>query len=83
MSGQKPIRDWRVVGPDSGPGLFVWFDPALERLTLRDLTEGEKFANLDKHRSVSGLIRSDQSERSDGCDSEAKPEILSQLSLPF
>ncbi len=70
----KPIRGWRMLGPESGPGLLIWVDPDTELLTLRDLTEDEKCSTLDKRRSVSGLIRSDTPEVTDGCDG-------SQLSL--
>ncbi len=63
----KPLRNWRVMRPDSGPGLFVWFDPDTELLTLRDLTEDEKSVTLDKLGSVSGLLHDDHSEVSDGC----------------
>ncbi len=59
---EKPVRLWRISRPDQGPGLFVWFDPEVERLTLRDLTEDEKSVTLDKLGSVSGSIRSDQLE---------------------
>ncbi len=65
---EKPLRVWRVSKPDQGPGLFVWFDPETERLSLRDLTEEEKSATLDKLSSVSGLIRFDQAKEADGCD---------------
>ncbi len=68
MIGEKPLRGWRMSKPELGPGLFVWFDPETEGLTLRDLTEDEMSVNLDKQCSVSGLIRSDDAEVSDGCD---------------
>ncbi len=65
---EKPLRLWRVSKPEQGPGLFVWFDPETERLTLRDLTEAEKSDTLDKLSSVSGLIRFDSSyDVLDGC----------------
>ncbi len=42
----------------AGPGLFVWFNPRQERLSLRDLTEDEKKSYLDKPSSVSGSVLS-------------------------
>ena len=65
---QKEIRTWRVFSTPGQPGVHVWFDPRTEILTLRDLTEVEKSVTLDKRRSVSGLIRSDQAEDIDGCE---------------
>ena len=65
---EKPIRSWRVIPAQDQDGWFVYFDASTERLTLRDLTEDEKLATLDSVRSVSGLIRSDTDEETDGCD---------------
>ena len=67
----KEIRAWRCFGTPGQPGLHVWFDPRTEILILRDLTMAEKLATLDKPGSVSGSIRSDQAEISDGCDGPA------------
>ncbi len=75
---EKPIRVWRLVTPEQGPGLFVWFDPDTERLSLRDLTEDEKAVTLDSVPSVSGSIGSDQPEAADGCNGE-----LDEVQLPF
>ncbi len=55
---EKALRVWRVSVPESGPGLFVWFDPTRESLTLRDLTPDEAAAILDEPSSVSALVRS-------------------------
>jgi len=30
----KPIREWRLVRPEKGPGLFLWFDPECEEVEL-------------------------------------------------
>ena len=65
---EKPIRRWRCSYSMAPEGVSVWFDPTTELLTLRDLTEDEKLTNLDKRRSVSGSIRSDQAEEIDGCE---------------
>ena len=56
---EKPIRGWRVSWIEGSPGCSVYFDPREERLTLRDLTEAEKRARVDRMTSVSGLIGSD------------------------
>ena len=52
---EKPIREWRVMKSFNSTGLLCWFDPATERLMLRDLTEDEKAGTLDKLDSVSAL----------------------------
>ena len=31
------IRMWRLVRPERGPGLFVWFDPECEAVELFEL----------------------------------------------
>ena len=54
---EKEIRMWRTSTPEKGPGLYIWFDPYTELLTLRDLTEDEKIDTLDKLSSVSDLSR--------------------------
>ena len=77
---EKPIRLWRVSYPDSGPGLSVWFDPQAERLSLRDLTEGEKLDILDSDRSVSALGQGEGAAIIDGCVPEDS-RVLYQLSL--
>ena len=78
--GLKPIRGWRVVGPESGPGLFVWFDPDTELLTLRDLTEDEKLANLDSVVSVSALVEGEAGTAStDGCEGSRERTSFTQL----
>ena len=77
---EKPLRLWRVSRPEQGPGLFVWFDPEVERLTLSDLTEAEISANLDSVDSVSGTFEFEHAERSDGCEAGSK---WSQLPLWF
>jgi len=41
----------------------VYYDPRVELLTLRDLTEDEKSVRLDKVGSVSGLLFSDHDEK--------------------
>jgi len=56
----KPIRNWRVMESEDRCGFLVWFDPRSELLTLRDLTADEKSVILDRHGSVSDLIRFDQ-----------------------
>ena len=83
MDQEKPIRIWRISVPDQGPGLFVWFDPENERLSLRDLSEDEKVVTLDKLSSVSGLIRSDQAEESDGCNGALRKESPSFVQYSF
>ena len=65
---EKPIAGWRVMKAFDQEGLLVWFDPTSERLSLRDLTEAEKADMLDRSGSVSGLIRFDQDEITDGCE---------------
>ena len=67
---EKQIRYWRVSMPDQGPGMFVWFDPDTELVTLRALTEDEKSRILDKQGSVSGLFFRTYAEGSDGWVSE-------------
>ncbi len=64
----KQIANWRVTPAQDMYGWYVYFDASRELLTLRDLTEDEISANLDKLSSVSGSIRSDYPEESDGCD---------------
>ncbi len=64
---------WRCHAADDGVGIMVYFDPHIELLTLRDLLEDEKSVTLDKLRSVSGLIRSDQAEVADGCKAPGEP----------
>ena len=36
------IRMWRMVRPEKGPGMFVWFDPEREELQLYELKEPPK-----------------------------------------
>ena len=69
----KPLRMWRCHMADDGIGIMVYFDPHIELLTLRDLTEDEKSTTLDKLSSVSGLIRSDQAKIVDGCIAPGDP----------
>ena len=76
MSDQeKQIRWWRISATEGQPGLHVWFDPAHELLTLRDLTEAEKSATLDEPGSVSALrLFRDYAEVIDGCTEGPLPE---------
>ena len=64
-------------------GYFVYFDASREAVGVRDLTDDEKSVTLDKQVSVSGLIRSDQAEESDGCEHVSAPlrRVLLQLDL--
>ena len=32
---------WRMVRPEKGPGMFVWFDPEREELQLYDVEPSE------------------------------------------
>ncbi len=60
--------------------MFVWFDPKVERLDLRDLTEAEKISYLDSERSVSGLGEGEgRAELIDGCDPAER--VLRQLTF--
>ena len=52
---EKPIRFWRCYKAEDHHGWFVWFDPEVERLTLRDLLADEKSDTVDKLGSVSDL----------------------------
>ncbi len=61
-------------------GVFVWFDPSTERLTLRDLDKDEKSAYLDSVISVSGLAEAEDPCVVDGCDSARDFE---QILFPF
>ncbi len=54
MMEEKLIEAWRVTGAEPY-GLSCWFDPRIERLTLRDLTSSEQSATLDRYVSVSAL----------------------------
>ena len=70
---EKPLRDWRIMQIEGQHGLFVWFDPFLERLILRDLTEDDQDATLDSVVSVSGLDEDEGSVVSDGCEGPGDP----------
>jgi len=37
MAKRMQIRQWRIVEPSSGEGLFLWFDPQLEVPRLYEL----------------------------------------------
>ena len=39
MATRVKIRMWRMVRPEAGPGMFVWFDPEREELQLYELKE--------------------------------------------
>jgi len=41
MALVKPVRMWRLVRPEKGPGLLLWFDPECESIELRDLEPAE------------------------------------------
>ena len=70
---------WRVFRDDSGAH-YMYFDASREAPGVRELTEDEKSLTLDKQRSVSGLIRSDQLELLDGCTSASSESLEA---LPF
>ncbi len=69
MMEEKLIEAWRVVGADPF-GLSCWFDPRVERLTLRGLTVAEKVATLDRVVSVSAL------------DEDEDPNISNKIAGP-
>ncbi len=64
----KTIREWRVLGSEGGRGVFVWFDPATERLELRDLTEEERSNYLDSLVSVSAMDEDEDATNKDACE---------------
>ena len=55
----KPIRMWRMRDAEDQIGMYIWFDPTSEAVSLRDLTEGEKCVILDNDVSVSGMFADD------------------------
>jgi len=82
---EKSILSWRVVPAQDQDGWFVYFDASQELLTLRDLTEAEKSATLDKLGSVSALSPSsdtlpDQMDAFEGSPAgEPSPSFLEDL----
>ena len=74
----KVISNWRMMYVDGQHGMFVWFDPFREHLSIRDLTEDEKAVTFDKLSSVSGLDEDEDSVESNGCKL-AKGESFTQL----
>ena len=71
------IRMWRISVAEPF-GLHCWFDPELEVVSLRELTDQEKCDRIDMHRSVSGLQTADL----DGHNASTK-EVFLQEDLPF
>ena len=63
---------WRISKAEDFTGFFMYFDASREVPALRALTEDEKSLTLDKHGSVSELIRSDQLEDQDGCNGASR-----------
>ncbi len=47
------LRNWRIAR--SGPGLAVFFDPAIERVEIHPLDSEDKQRYLDSRGSVSAL----------------------------
>ncbi len=56
---EKVLRSWRFTEAEPH-GLMMWFDPATEDPSLRDLPRGGQSANLDKPISVSASEDEDE-----------------------
>ena len=79
VMANKPIRMWRVKVAEDLQGMYVWFDPNEEAVSLRDLTDHEKAVILDMHGSVSALGEGEEVCELDGCD--PLKAVLPQLFL--
>ena len=77
----KPIRNWRVIPAQDQGGVFVFFDPSIELLELRDLREEEKSAKVDRSVSVSGLVEVEDSKIYQL--ELGLPELVREALLPF
>jgi len=40
------VRMWRLLRPEKGPGLLLWFDPECEAIELRELSKSERVDGL-------------------------------------